>query len=289
MDRKLIINIAPVGNLIVREQNPHIPYSPEEIAKEVIECYREGASIFHIHTRDERGFPDENPQTKKKVMDLIFDECPDMISSLHVIHDRTLDGLDQFKPLIDALHGFGQKYIRLAVTVLDSYTIGPGTVSVSIETASDLVRYLEGLGIKPEFQPFQPGTIQHLKDHILDKGVAKLKPYFININMGKHHSPTVNLDPWSYFDLISAFNQLPRDSVKGLSVGGRNWLPITVLAIMLGIDVVRIGMEDTLWMYPHKDEIIERNVDVVRKIVSIAEELGREIATPKAARKILGI
>ena len=52
---------------------------------------------------------------------------------------------------------------------------------------------------------------------------------------------------------------------------------------------MRVGIEDTYWMYPHKDEVIAASVDTVKKVVTIAKELGRPIATPEEARKILGL
>ncbi len=59
--------------------------------------------------------------------------------------------------------------------------------------------------------------------------------------------------------------------------------------MLMGVDCVRVGMEDHLWMYPHKDEKIKRSADETKKIATIARELGRDIATPNVARKILGI
>ncbi|MGB6864742.1 MAG: 3-keto-5-aminohexanoate cleavage protein, partial [Candidatus Aminicenantaceae bacterium] len=63
----------------------------------------------------------------------------------------------------------------------------------------------------------------------------------------------------------------------------------SVFAILLGVDGVRVGMEDHLWMYPHRDEKIKRSADETRKIATIARELGRKVATPQEARKIMGI
>jgi 3-keto-5-aminohexanoate cleavage enzyme len=77
--------------------------------------------------------------------------------------------------------------------------------------------------------------------------------------------------------------------VVGISAGGRNWLALSTFAILLGVDFVRVGMEDHLWMYPHKDEKIKRCADATKKIATIAKELGRDIATPEEARKTLGI
>jgi uncharacterized protein (DUF849 family) len=64
---------------------------------------------------------------------------------------------------------------------------------------------------------------------------------------------------------------------------------MTVLGIMLGVDLVRIGIEDQFWTYPHKDEFIRSSVEPVEKVVQITKALGRDIATPAEARKILGM
>ena len=82
---------------------------------------------------------------------------------------------------------------------------------------------------------------------------------------------------------------MPEGSLIGLSAGGRNWLPLSVFAILLGVDSVRVGMEDHIWMYPHKNELIERSADETRKIATIARELGRAIATPAQARAVMGM
>ena len=78
-------------------------------------------------------------------------------------------------------------------------------------------------------------------------------------------------------------------SVTGVCAGGRNWLPFTTLAIMLGFDMVRVGMEDSVYLYPHREDKIKTSADVVRKVVNIANELGRELATPAVARQIMGL
>jgi 3-keto-5-aminohexanoate cleavage enzyme len=81
----------------------------------------------------------------------------------------------------------------------------------------------------------------------------------------------------------------PPKAVKGVCAGGRNWLPFTTMAMMLGFDMVRVGMEDTVYLYPHKEEKIQSSAQAVRKVVEIANALGREIATPAEARKIMGV
>src|ERR1035437_2170970 len=81
MDKKLIINVAPTGAFIKRQQNPRQPYSPREIADEVIAAYQEGASVWHVHIRDEEGVPDNDPETVLRALDMVLDECPDILLS----------------------------------------------------------------------------------------------------------------------------------------------------------------------------------------------------------------
>ena len=55
------------------------------------------------------------------------------------------------------------------------------------------------------------------------------------------------------------------------------------------VQVCWIGIEDFYWMYPHRDEIIQENIDCVRKITQFCDLIGRELASPAQARDILGI
>lgn len=99
-------------------------------------------------------------------------------------------------------------------------------------------------------------------------------------------------DPWMPVEMISGLEQtrqrFPDDTVIGVCSGGRNWLPITMEAIMRGGDYVRVGVEDCYWMYPHRDEVLQENIDCVNKILDFCELVGRPVATPQA-RDILGI
>jgi len=83
---------------------------------------------------------------------------------------------------------------------------------------------------------------------------------------------------------------LPKTGVLWQAImGGRYWMPLTVMAIMLGVDIVRVGMEDAVNMFPHRDDHIRDNGEVVEAIAGIARYLGREVATPSEARKMLGL
>lgn len=76
---KVIITVSPASNFQGKEANPALPYSPEEIADTVYECWNEGASIAHIHCRDEKGVPSNDPEVFREVDRLIRAKKCDII------------------------------------------------------------------------------------------------------------------------------------------------------------------------------------------------------------------
>jgi 3-keto-5-aminohexanoate cleavage enzyme len=79
------------------------------------------------------------------------------------------------------------------------------------------------------------------------------------------------------------------DSVIMIDMAGRAGLFLVAMANVLGLIGARVGMEDALYMYPHKDEMIRNNASVVRLVVTMVETLGRRVATADDYRKFIGI
>ena len=88
---------------------------------------------------------------------------------------------------------------------------------------------------------------------------------------------------------MSLMSQLPKGSVIGATIGGHSWLPLIVEAITFGVDCVRIGMEDTIWMYPNKYAKIKNCAEVIKKVATITRDLDREIATPQETKQLFGL
>lgn len=295
MGKKLIINVAPVGSLISRKQNPTQPYEPEEIAKEVIEAYEAGASEWHVHCR-QKGISRIEPEVYKKTMDMIFDKCPDIVTNICMIFSYTREGVkDRLKPIIDPLVGYGPKYCESAVVNPLSMTTGYGIYVQTHQGSKAETAYLQQKGVKPELAGWNMHTLDAIKDHLVDSGVAK-KPYLITLIMGfpwrsARTTPTadgLNNLVQMVRHVQNLFPPYP-DTVWQAVIAGRNWLPLTVAAITLGADIVRVGKEDTVHLCPQNDEKMTSSAQPVKKIAAIAKELGREIATPDEARSIMGI
>jgi len=132
-----------------------------------------------------------------------------------------------------------------------------GTVDVTLATQDNTVKtisYLEENHIKPEFMAHNWEGIRNVKEWLIKPGILK-KPYFISMGPGMHNTAETYPDPWGLLYVLGMMQMMPEDTVIGVSAGGRNWLALSAFAILMGVDFVRVGMEDHLWMYPHKDEI----------------------------------
>jgi 3-keto-5-aminohexanoate cleavage enzyme len=297
LDKKLIITVCPVGALVSRRQNPHQPNSPQEIADEAIAAYREGATVAHLHNRDDHGAPITNTAVIKETVDRILDACPDMIIQPSSCHGY-VPGAQQYtyetvKPMVDALRGLNPRYMETTIYTPVSYALqnvdGSMDITLAMEKNTvETVGYLERNGIRPEFMCHNWEGIMNVKEWLIKPGILR-RPYLLSMGPGMHNAAETYPDPWGLLYTLGFMKMMPEGSVVGMSAGGRNWLALTVFAILLGVDAVRVGMEDHLYLYPHKDELIRNNAEPTRKVAAIARELGREIATPAEARKIMGI
>ncbi len=292
LKRKLIINVAPTGAFTTKEQNPRHPTTRKEIVDAVVDSYQAGAAVWHVHVRDKDGLTTKDPRDFKETIDMVLNKCPDIITSVIPYGNVSSQGVEQIKPMVDALTEAGPQYMRTAVLLIQTMSFSEKFAFVVNEPLlAGVVEYLETRGVKPEFQVHSYGGMRDVCDWILPRGIAS-KPYLFNIMSGYHgfsHGSPPSPDPWNYIYIMTMQQTIPRDSVIGACCGGRNWLPFANLAMLLGFDLVRIGMEDAVYMYPHSDMKIERCGEIVRKVATIARELGREIATPAEARAIMGL
>ena len=286
MEKKLIINIAPNGATISKFENSTMPQNPTEIVEDVIECYEAGASIWHTHLRVD-GVANHVLENYLKAFDTVAKYCPDMIYSFTPIFDLSQMDRRQIAPIIDPLmEARGKQYCEMVLLSPITYSCGDFFYQPMTESAAiDQVEYLQDLGLKPEIQVRNLDHMARFQRFYIDSGVLK-PPFVMNVCAGTHDSAPTAPNPFGLINMLMLYNAFPKeDIVMGLVTAERNWMPLTVLGIMLGVDIVRIGKEEPVYMYPHKDDVITSNVEVVNKIKTIAQELGREIATPAEARE----
>ncbi len=310
MDKKLIINIAANGSFIDRSHNPNLPVSTAEVAKEVGEAYKAGATMWHFHPRDaESGvifMPlEKRLQLHKDWCDAVFDVAPKIITDVGAIYvsppviqgalvdEKSILAETRVAPFIDRVTKFGpnNRYVEVGIVLCHTAALGRGSNLLSFNNKAGVVsdvNLLQSRGIKVEISPFKHSDVLDAKEWVIDTGIAQ-PPLILDALMGVHNSPNPKSTMEAFEWLFTYARMMPKGVLWQVIMGGRYWLQLTAVAIMLGADIVRIGMEDALYMYPHNNDIIKSNGKVVETVVGIARSLGREIATPDEARRMLGL
>ncbi|MFZ5648008.1 MAG: 3-keto-5-aminohexanoate cleavage protein [Bacillota bacterium] len=267
---KLIITIAPTGNVPTRKMTPYVPVSPEEIARDIVDCCNAGAAVAHIHARDE----EQRPTHRREVFEEILRRleaggCP-------VIRQLSTGGR----------HGktFEERSENLTLNP-EMASLSTGSTNfpnMAYVNAPELIEFLAGImrerNIKPEIEVFDTAMIFNAV-LLAQKGLIR-EPLQFNFVMGiKGALPAT---PKNLFHLVES---IPQGSPWTVSVIGPQHVPLSTVALALG-GHVRVGIEDNIY-YSRGD--LATNVRLVERIVRIAREMGREVATPDEAREILGL
>ena len=269
---KLIITIAPTGMIPTKKDTPYVPITPEEIAADVYEAYKLGASIAHVHARDELGKPTYKKDVYKKIFSEIKKKCPDIIICAST-SGRVTPQVEHRGEVLDL-------YPEMASLTMGSLNF-PQHPSVNpMETIKGLAKIMKDKGILPELEVFEAGFINTAK-YLVKKGYIK-EPLHFCLLLGSLGSVSANLSDLTY--LVSSLPDRCNWSATGI---GRFQTQINVAAILMG-GHVRVGVEDSIY-YNYPNAELATNSNLVKRIVRIAEELSREIATPDETRAILGL
>ena len=291
--RPVIIESACPGWQIGGNRFPAVPCSIKDQVQETVDSIRAGAVAVHMHPRDPKTCNAQaNPKLLAHILGQVFDEVGDFVTLSHTwAAKEEVDYICETEELLEL--GQGNKYCQGSVVLRTGHVSATGTFHPK-QNVIDGVKWLEEHDVKPIFQLYDTYVLRDFKDKILDPGFATQRPFVFNLHLGKHHSHSIHKDPWSFLQLLTNYNMvletIGQDSIVGVYPGGRNWLPVLVFGLLLGAPLVRVGIEDCYWIYPHKDDVIKKNSDMVVLVREIAERLGRRIVTdPYEARKILGL
>jgi len=267
---KLIITAALTGAEVTRENQPNLPLTPDEIAEAAYQCYLAGASIVHVHARDIDGNPTQSYDVYKEIKEKVESKCsiifqPSTGGAVWHGPDERLQPVE-LKP-------------EMATLSAGTCNFGPDVFMNSEEYIEKFAMKMKELGVKPEIEVFERGMIENAKK-LVKKGLVDA-PLHFDFVLG-----VPGACPASIEDLLHMVRSIPEGSTWTVAGIGRHELPLATMGILLG-GHVRVGFEDNV--YYGKGELAESNAQLVERIVRIAKELGREIATPEEAREILKI
>lgn len=269
---KLIITAAICGAEVLKEHNPAVPYTIEECVREAKSAYDAGASIIHLHVRLDDGSPTQDKNRFKDVMDAIYKVCPDVIIQPSTGGAVGMTDDERLQPT----------ELNPEMATLDCGTLNFGGDEVFMNTENTIKYFGQRMierGIKPELEVFDKSMID-MALRLHKKGFIQ-KPMHFDFVMGVNGGISGELR-----DFVFLRGSIPQDATYTVAGVGRFEFPLAVAAIVDG-GHVRVGFEDNVFL--SKGVLAKSNGELVEKVVRLAKELGRDIASPAEAREILGL
>jgi 3-keto-5-aminohexanoate cleavage enzyme len=276
-----VLTCALTGVLANRRQNPGIPYTPAEIADEAKRAYDAGASVVHIHARNDDGSPTFSPAVFAKIKEEVRARCPIILNySTGTILDDVRDQctyIRESRPEIAALNMGTMNYSKYsrARKAFDFDMVFSNTYEKIIKMLSAM----NEAGVKPELECFDTGHTQGIWP-LLDMGVLKAPLQFsfiVGVLGGVPAMPeslqlqTKIMPAGSEWEVISISHGHWRMLASGVVFGGN----------------IRTGLEDHLYL--PNGEMAKSNGELCEVAARLIRDVGRRPATVEEARQILSL
>jgi len=267
---KLIITAALVGAEVSREQTPYLPLSPREIADEAKKVRDAGASIVHLHMRDDLGNPSQDRSLFAEAISYIQSET-DLIIQVSTGGAVGMTAEERLQPVTLSP--------EMASLSAGSVNFGEDVFSNPLPMVREFAQACLNFQVKPEVEIFESGMIQNALS-LIKLGLLQ-EPVHFNFVLGVPGGM-----PATAKNLLFLLDLIPSSSTWTVSGMGRHQLSMNTLGILLG-GHIRTGLEDNI--YYRKGLLAEGNSPFVNRLVKLAEILERPVASPLEARKILGL
>jgi 3-keto-5-aminohexanoate cleavage enzyme len=273
---KLIITCALCGVGTTKDQNPHVPISPDEIAADGLECVKAGASILHIHVRDAKGVNVMDKDIFAEVVGKIRDKVA--AAGLDVVINVTTSG---------SKFTYEQRMSHLALVKPEMCSYDPGTMNWANSYVflnepkflEELGTLTQELGVKPEIEIFDAGMIGNT-NHYLKKGFLQ-EPLHCQFVLGVPGGMPGTVESLAYL-----LPKIPAGSTWSISGIGRDHMPCMLMGLAEGCNGLRVGLEDNIFF---EKGVLATNPQLVARAVELGKLAGREIASASEAREILGL
>jgi len=264
----VIITVAPTGPIATKRDNPWLPTQPDEIADEIANAYAAGASVAHLHLRDNEDRPTADLDIASRTVELIRERCPILIQistgvGLTVAFEER-ERLVELRPEMATLNPC-------------SMSFGDGEFHNPPAGVRRLAARMRDLNVKPELEVYDTGHLDACL-RLRDEGLLP-EPLQFSIVLGVRGGMAATAE-----NLMTMVRRLPDDAAWQVIAIGRSNLELTAIGLALGGNC-RAGLEDTLYL--RKGELAQGSTPLVTRAASLALDLDLEIADVGAARRQL--
>jgi 3-keto-5-aminohexanoate cleavage enzyme len=267
----VVLTCAITGADVFRESNPNIPYTTAEVAQSSIEAAQAGATVVHLHVREDDGTPSGRPELFKEVISRIR-ESSDVMTMVSTggANDMTIEqrttGLEAQPDLSGVESG--------------SMNFGDETFITPPPAGRGIIERATQAGIGLEVEVFDVG---HVISAVrwLEQGLIP-SPMRINLVFGVPGG--IDASPEA---LTAMLRPLPPETFWTVTCIGRHHPRMLALALLYGAPGIRTGLEDTVYL--SRGVLAPSNAALVTKAIELARAVGREVATQDQARSLLGL
>lgn len=298
---KILITCAITGSIHTPSMSPHLPVTADEIANQAIGAAKTGAAILHLHAR--------NPETGQPSADTahFMAFLPQIAQATDAVLNITTGG-SAVMTLDERLAAPKRAAPEMCSLNMGSmnFALYPAAARISdwhhdweqpfLDNSDDLVfkntpRDIAAIlqimgterGARFEFECYDVGHLYMLR-HFADRGLVE-PPFFIQFVFGVLGGIGPDPENLTHMKLI-ADKLFGQDYLFSVLAAGRHQMPFASMAAAMG-GHVRVGLEDSLTIA--RGRLARNNAEQVTKVRGIVEALGREVATPDDARKMLGL
>jgi len=275
MSQPVIITCAITGAETTADRQPNLPITPQEQGKAAEAAVQAGASIIHLHVREDDGTPSQSLERFEASISEIRSRVPDVIIQMSTggAIGESID--NRAAPL--ALKP------EMATLNMGTMNFGDDVFYNHPKDIEKLAQKIYDNGIVPELEIYEVGMLETAA-RLLKQGILQ-KPLFMQFVLGVPGGMSGDVRNLNHLLEMNKthFGEDTHWAVAGI---GRYELPLAEAALKLG-GHVRVGFEDNI--YYEKGVLAKSNAQLVERVANLANKLGRNVVNPKETRKILGI
>lgn len=271
MTKPCIICVAITGSVARKEHNPAVPVTITEQVESTHEAFEAGASIAHLHVRNDDQSPSSDPAKFARLKEELEKHCPNMIIQFST-GGRSGSGRERG----------GMLPLRPDMA---SLTVGSNNFPTRVyENSPELVDWLasemQAFGIKPEIEAFD---LSHIFQAVKMASDGRLKgPLYVQFVMGVKNAMPVDEEVFDFY--VKTLNRLAPDAEWCGAGVARHQITLNEWCVSRG-GHARTGLEDNVRL--DRDRLAPSNAALVKRTVDLCAKYGRPVATPDQAREIL--
>jgi uncharacterized protein (DUF849 family) len=280
---KLAVSVAITGAFFQHQQNPNQPLSPAEILESAREVARAGASTVHIHVRDDNGYNVLSPERFRAVIDPLREEFPSLAVDGCLV--PALEGeWELMKEVLNAGVLDAAPINTTATYIGDSLFVKPAPIMI------EKARLISEAGSVPEIAVYTDADVSNADRFLIKSGLIQTPAAWLVLPALPGCSPMEN--PRQMIEgltrTVAAIKDIDPDAFIMVCAAGRASTHVATLAALMGLHI-RVGMEDTFWLWPHRDDRIQSNLQALQLGQMISQVVGRPVASQEEYRTMLGL